>query len=69
MVTVHGTRPIYQGRIINLRVDDVEHANGHRGEIEVVEHRGGVAVIAMPAPHAIVLVRQYRPAIGTRRET
>jgi ADP-ribose pyrophosphatase len=64
VVTVRNTRPIYKGRIINLRVDDVEYANGHRGEMEVVEHRGGVAIVAMPAPRAIVLVRQYRPAIG-----
>jgi ADP-ribose pyrophosphatase len=63
VVTVRGTRPIYQGRILNLRVDDVEYSNGHRSELEIIEHRGGVAVIAMPAPRSIVLVRQYRPAI------
>ena len=64
MVTVRGTRPIYKGRILNLRVDDVEYSNGHRSELEIIEHRGGVAVIAMPEPRSIVLVRQYRPAIG-----
>ena len=64
MVTVHGTRRIYEGRVLNLRVDDVEYPNGHRSTVEVVEHRGGVAVIAMPQPHQIVLVHQYRPAIG-----
>jgi ADP-ribose pyrophosphatase len=64
VVTVHGTRPIYKGRILNLRVDDVEYSNGHRAEIEVIEHRGGVAVIAMPTARTIVLVRQFRPAIG-----
>ena len=64
MVTVHGTRRIYEGRVLNLRVDDVEYPNGHRSTIEVVEHRGGVAVIAMPQPRSIVLVHQFRPAIG-----
>jgi ADP-ribose pyrophosphatase len=64
VVTVLGTRPIYQGQILNLRVDKVEYSNGHRAQLEVVEHRGGVAIIAMPAPRSIVLVRQYRPAIG-----
>ena len=64
MVTVHGTRRIYDGRVINLRVDAVEYANGHRSEVEVVEHRGGVAIIASPTPRGIVLVRQFRPAIG-----
>lgn len=64
MVTVHGTRRVYEGRIINLRVDEVEYSNGHRSDLEIVEHRGGVAIIAMPSQRSIVLVRQYRPAIG-----
>lgn len=64
MVTVHGTRRIYEGRIVNLRVDAIEYAHGHRSEVEVVEHRGGVAIIAQPTVATIVLVHQYRPAIG-----
>ncbi len=64
MVTVHGTRRVYEGRVVSLRVDSVEYRNGHRSEMEVVEHRGGVAIIAMPTPATIVLVHQFRPAIG-----
>ena len=64
MVTVHGTRRIYEGRVVNLRVDAIEYAHGHRGEVEIVEHRGGVAIIAQPSTATIVLVHQYRPAIG-----
>jgi len=64
VVTVHGTRRVYEGRVVNLRVDSIEYRNGYRSDIEVVEHRGGVAIIAMPAPRSIVLVHQYRPAIG-----
>jgi ADP-ribose pyrophosphatase len=64
VVTVLGTRRIYDGRVVNLRTDQVQYANGHRATVEIVEHRGGVAIIAMPAPRAIVLVRQFRPAIG-----
>ena len=64
MVKVHGTRRVYEGRVVNLRVDAVEYGNGYRSEMEVVEHRGGVAVIAMPQARSIVLVHQFRPAIG-----
>jgi ADP-ribose pyrophosphatase len=63
VVTVLGTRRVYEGRVLNLRVDDVRYDNGHRSTIEVAEHRGGVAVIAQPSHGTIVLVRQYRPAI------
>jgi ADP-ribose pyrophosphatase len=64
VVTVLGTRRVYEGRVLDLRLDDVRYDNGHRSTIEVAEHRGGVAIIAQPEPGTIVLVHQYRPAIG-----
>lgn len=65
MLTILGTRRVFSGRVVNLRVDDVEYPNGHRSTLEVVEHRGGVAIIAQPQRGQIVLVRQYRPAVAT----
>ena len=63
MIT-HGTRRVFEGRVINVRVDDVEFDNGYRTTIEIAEHRGGVAIVAQPSPREIVLVKQFRPAIG-----
>ena len=60
---VHGTNRIFEGRVIRLRVDAVEYDNGARSDVEIVEHDGGVAIIAQPSPRSIVLVRQFRPAI------
>jgi ADP-ribose pyrophosphatase len=62
---VLGTRRIYNGRVLNVRLDDVELPNGHRSTFEIIEHGGGVCVIAQPQHDSIVLVRQYRPAIGS----
>jgi ADP-ribose pyrophosphatase len=64
VVTVLSTRRVYEGRVLNLRVDDVLYDNGHRGIVEVAEHHGGVAIVAQPSERTIVLVRQFRPAIG-----
>ncbi len=64
VTTILGTRRIFEGRVVRLRVDDVELDNGHRSSFEIVEHNGGVAIIAQPAAGTIVLVRQYRPATG-----
>jgi len=61
---IHGTRRIFEGRVINLRVDDVEYDNGARSDVEIVEHNGGVAIIVQPSPQTITLVRQLRPATG-----
>ncbi len=59
------SKRIWEGRIVNLRVDEIEGVRGGANRtIEVVEHPGGVAVIARPSRREIVLVRQYRHAIG-----
>ncbi len=60
-----GSKPVFQGRIINLRVDEIEGVRGGKPRtVEVVEHPGGVAVIARPSRREIVLVRQYRHPVG-----
>jgi ADP-ribose diphosphatase len=59
-----GTRRIYEGHVLNVRVDDVVLPNGRTSKFEIIEHNGGVCVIAQPTPDSIVLVRQYRPATG-----
>jgi ADP-ribose pyrophosphatase len=61
----YASERIYSGRVINLRVDEIDrpHGGGHR-RVEVVEHVGGVCIIARPAPAEIVLVRQHRHAVN-----
>jgi ADP-ribose pyrophosphatase len=54
---------IYEGGIINLRVDAVRLADGQSTTREVVEHNGGVVVACRPKPHQIILIRQYRYSI------
>jgi ADP-ribose pyrophosphatase len=54
---------IFEGKVLTLRVDEVEAADGHRSTREVVEHRGAVGVVCVHSGE-IVLVRQYRHATG-----
>ncbi len=61
---VYSTRRVYEGNVINLRVDEVDARKGGRRAFEVVEHKGGVVIVAQPAPGTIVLVRQQRHAVG-----
>jgi len=58
-VRVLESRRIYDGNVLNLRIDTVATARGTH-KWEVVEHSGAVVVIAMPSPSEMVLVRQYR---------
>lgn len=49
----------FKGKIINLRVDNVSLPNGETATREVVEHPGGVGIVALDGDD-ILLVRQYR---------
>jgi ADP-ribose pyrophosphatase len=55
------SRLVFEGQILNLRVDEVVAADGHRTTREVVEHRGAVAVVCVHDGD-VWLVRQYRYA-------
>ena len=64
-MNVYEVRRIWQGRIFGVRVDEIDGYRGRaRRTVEIVEHPGGVAVIASPTPREIVLVRQYRHPVG-----
>ena len=51
---------VYNGKIINLRVDDALLPNGKTALREVVEHHGGVCVAALTDQDEILLVKQFR---------
>lgn len=55
-----GSTVVYRGNVLTLRVDDVELPSGKRSRREVVEHPGGVAVVAVDRDGSVILVRQYR---------
>jgi nudix-type nucleoside diphosphatase (YffH/AdpP family) len=55
---------VYRGRILNLRVDEVDLGDGRSTVREVVEHRGAAAIVPM-LQDKVVLVRQFRYAAGS----
>lgn len=55
---------IYDGAIIHVRRDRVLLPNGRTSVREVVEHPGGVGILAVDGDGMVLLVRQYRYAFG-----
>ena len=51
---------IFHGRIVDLRVDTVRLPNGHLTTREVIDHPGGVAVVAIDENDNVLTVKQYR---------
>ena len=53
-----------QGRIVEFRIDTVEAADGHRSTRDIAGHPGGVCVVAIDPEDRVLMVRQWRHAIG-----
>lgn len=53
-------KTIYDGNILKLYQDQVEFPNKLKSEREVVEHSGGVSVLAEDNEGKILLIKQYR---------
>jgi ADP-ribose pyrophosphatase len=55
-----GSREIYEGRVIRLRVDEIEVKDGLNVRREVVEHPGAVVMVPVDNGGRIYWVRQHR---------
>lgn len=51
---------LYKGKIINLRKDKIEQHDGKQFLREIVEHNGGVGIVAIDNEGKLLLVTQYR---------
>ena len=58
------TRTLYEGRIFTLQLETVRLPGGGELNAEIIRHPGSVVIVPVTAAGEIVLVRQYRPAIG-----
>ncbi|RVW04278.1 NUDIX domain-containing protein [Rhodococcus xishaensis] len=61
-----GSRDVYSGAIVALRIDRVVMPGGRVADREVVEHHGAVAIAALDDADRLVLIRQYRHPLGRR---
>jgi ADP-ribose pyrophosphatase len=58
------SKNIYAGRIVNLNLETVRLPNGATVELEIIHHPGAAAVVPMKDATTVVLIRQYRHAVG-----
>jgi ADP-ribose pyrophosphatase len=57
------TRYPFEGRIVRVRVEEVQLPSGCLATREIVEHRGAVAMVPVTEDGHLLLVRQYRRAL------
>jgi ADP-ribose pyrophosphatase len=58
------SQTIYEGKIISLRLEEVELPDGNRAKRELVQHPGAVALIPITNEGKIILVKQYRKSLN-----
>ena len=54
----------FRGPIFEVTREAVRLTNGYRAVYDIVRHRGSVVLVPQPSPDSVVLVRQFRWAIG-----
>ena len=55
-------KDIYAGRVVRLHVDTVRLPDGGTSLREIVDHPGGVAILALDGENRVAVVRQFRYA-------
>ncbi len=57
-------RTVFEGRVFTVRVETISLPKGGELKAEVIRHPGSVVIVPVTTQNEILLVRQYRPAIG-----
>jgi ADP-ribose pyrophosphatase len=58
-----GSKTVYEGQIVDVRIDEFRYDDGETAEREIVVHPGAVAIVATDR-ESVHLVRQPREAVG-----
>ena len=58
------SRVVFRGRVFQVERDRVHLPNGRVVIQDIVRHRRSVVLIPQPTPRDVILIRQYRHAIG-----
>ena len=57
-------KDIFRGNVITVHLDTVELPDGRKAPREIVDHHGGVCVVALDSDGGVYVVRQFRYAYG-----
>jgi len=63
-VVPHSIRQVFVGRIFTVTVESITTPKGAALDAEIVRHPGSVVLVPMTKEGEIILVKQYRHAIG-----
>jgi ADP-ribose pyrophosphatase len=63
---VSDSETLHVGRVLAVRLDQVVMPGGRVARREIVEHPGAVAIVALHDDASVMMIDQYRHAVGRR---
>jgi ADP-ribose pyrophosphatase len=63
-VVPRAIKVVHTGRVFTTQIESITLPNGHPLEAEMVRHPGSVVLVPVADDGSLVLVRQYRHAVG-----
>jgi ADP-ribose pyrophosphatase len=60
----HEVRRVFEGRVFTVAVETITLPRGHELKAEIIRHPGSVVIVPLTEHGEVVLVRQYRHAVG-----
>jgi ADP-ribose pyrophosphatase len=61
---VHQTDLVHRGRVFDFTKERVTLTNGVTVDMEVIRHPGAAAIVPLTAQGGVIMLRQYRHAVG-----
>ena len=55
---------VFAGRVLDVGVENHQMPDGRQSSFEIIRHPGGAAVLPVLPDGRVLLIRQFRPAIG-----
>jgi ADP-ribose pyrophosphatase len=61
---VNNCTQVHQGRVFTLVTENITLSNGTTFDIDIIHHPGASAIVPLTAQNTVILIRQYRHAVG-----
>jgi ADP-ribose pyrophosphatase len=61
---VHHRQMLRKGRVFDITLENVTFPNGFNADLEIIRHPGAAAIVPLTADHQVMMLKQYRHAIG-----
>jgi ADP-ribose pyrophosphatase len=64
MLKIITRETVFAGRVLDVAVEKHEMPDGRQASFEIIRHPGGAAALPVLPDGRVLLIRQFRPAIG-----